>query len=228
MPNFAQLDNPVWHSLNETHQPLALGDEEIKLYPPEVSPFVGINTHDPHILWRLDQYLPADTPFYLLTKLPDVPPHYVVLSELLCVQMVCNEPVTLEFTEEIVPLNDSHRTAVSDLVNLVLPGYFRPGTQQMGDYFGIFKNGQLVAVTGERMRTHRFTEVSAVATHPDWGGRGYAKQLVAHVTNKNLAAGLTPFLHAAATNTSAVGLYEKLGFRHRPPVNVQKLTRTAV
>ena len=57
------------------------------------------------------------------------------------------------------------------LINLVQPGYFLPGTKMMGDYYGIWQNGELVAVTGERMRMHGLTEISAVVTHPDFTGR---------------------------------------------------------
>lgn len=64
-----------------------------------------------------------------------------------------------------------------------------------------------------------------MVTHPDFTGRGYAKQLVAYTVNKNLAAGSTPYLHVAASNTSAIALYEKLGFRHRPKISVWKMNR---
>jgi hypothetical protein len=34
----------------------------------------------------------------------------------------------------------------------------------LGDYYGIFKDNKLVAVTGERMKVNAFTEVSAIVT----------------------------------------------------------------
>ena len=48
----------------------------------------------------------------------------------------------------------------------------------MGQYLGIFDGDRLVAMAGERMTLAGFVEVSAVCTHPDYRGRGYAKQLV--------------------------------------------------
>ena len=90
----------------------------------------------------------------------------------------------------------------------------------MGDYYGIYKNSQLVAVTGERMRMDGFIEVSAVITHPDHTGKGYAKQLVTHVVNAIFDKNNTPFLHVSEANFGAVKLYEKLGFRTRRKISI--------
>ncbi|QEC66495.1 GNAT family N-acetyltransferase [Panacibacter ginsenosidivorans] len=89
----------------------------------------------------------------------------------------------------------------------------------------IYQNGQLVSITGERMRMHGLTEVSAVVTHPEYTGRKYAQQLVAHVANKNLSAGITPFLHVAATNERAIKIYELSGFTKRRLINFTKIKR---
>jgi len=226
MPTRSKLDNPVWHSLNEAHRRFALGDEELKLYPPNVSPFVGINSNDKQVLQKLDNYIQTNERFFIIGDLPDAPPkNYVVHPVLICAQMVQTKPIEMTPTEEIIYLNDDYNEPLTELVNLVQPGYFRKDTRLMGDYFGIFKEGKLVAVTGERMRMDDFVEVSAVVTHPDFTGRGYAKQLVAHTVNKNLAAGITPYLHVAASNTPAIALYEKLGFQHRPNISVWKMNR---
>ena len=106
------------------------------------------------------------------------------------------------------------------LVKLVQPGYFKSKTSHLGSYYGIFKNDELVAVTGERMKMSSFTEVSAVVTHPDHTGKGYAKQLVAHTANKLFSANKIPFLHVAETNVGAIKLYEKLGFRTRRKIKI--------
>lgn len=226
MATFSKLDNPVWHSLNEAHRRFALGDEELKLYPPNVSPFVGIHSNDKQVLQKLDDYIQSDEPFFIIGDLPNAPPkNYLVHPVLICAQMVQTEPIEINPTEKIIYLNDDYNAQLTELVNLVQPGYFRKDTRLMGDYFGIFKEGKLVAVTGERMRMRDFTEVSAVVTHPDFTGRGYAKQLIAHTVKKNLAAGITPYLHVAASNAPAIALYEKLGFRHRPNINVWKMNR---
>jgi len=111
------------------------------------------------------------------------------------------------------------------LINLVQPGYFLPGTRLMGDYFGIWQNGELVAVTGERMRMHGLTEISAVVTHPDFTGRLYAQQLVAHVSKKNIDAGIVPFLHVAESNERAIAIYQRLGYTRRRNIDFWKIRR---
>ena len=139
--------------------------------------------------------------------------------------MVIDHPIELAIAENIVLL-DNHREELFDIVNLVQPGYFRPRTALLGDYFGIFKNNSLVAVTGERMKMDGFTEVSAVVTHPDHLGKGYAKQLIAHTVNKIFGEDRFPYLHVAATNTAAIGLYEKLGFTTRRKISFWNLIQT--
>jgi predicted GNAT family acetyltransferase len=104
-------------------------------------------------------------------------------------------------------------------VNLVQPGYFKSKTVLLGDYFGIFKNEMLVAVTGERMKMNHFTEASAIVTHPDHTGKGYAKQLIAYAVNKIADENKIAYLHVAETNTGAIALYLKLGFVTRRKIS---------
>src|SRR5439155_25852607 len=94
--------------------------------------------------------------------------------------MIIKKRIALEFKDEIIRLNNEFDKPLYDLVNLVQPGYFKRKTVLMGDYYGIFKDGKLVAVTGARMKMNDFTDISAVVTNPLYTGRGYAKQLVAY------------------------------------------------
>ncbi len=67
-------------------------------------------------------------------------------------------------------------------------------------------------MAGERLALPGMREVSAVCTHPAYTGRGYAAMLVQHVVGTHTQAGLRTLLHASASNTRAVALYERLGF----------------
>ena len=82
----------------------------------------------------------------------------------------------------------------------------------MGRFFGIFKDQKLVSISGQRLQTDDFIEVSAVVTHPDYTRRGFAKQLVAHTTKEILKQKKLPILHTDIGNT-AIPLYEKLGYK---------------
>jgi predicted GNAT family acetyltransferase len=62
------------------------------------------------------------------------------------------------------------------------------------------------------MKHDGYTEVSGVCTHPEARGRGFARSLSAHVARRILERGEVPYLHAFATNTAAIALYESLGF----------------
>ena len=88
----------------------------------------------------------------------------------------------------------------------------------MGDFFGIFKDGKLVSISGQRMQSDDFIEVSAVVTHPDYTRRGFAKQLVAHTTKEILKQHKLPVLHTDKGNT-AIPLYEKLGYKFTRDMN---------
>jgi ribosomal protein S18 acetylase RimI-like enzyme len=58
-------------------------------------------------------------------------------------------------------------------------------------------------------------EISAVCTEPAHRGRGLATRLVPAVAAGIRERGEIPFLHASATNVTAIRLYEPLGFRVR-------------
>ena len=111
------------------------------------------------------------------------------------------------------------------LTALVFPGFFRARTIEMGRYYGIYHGRVLAAMAGERMHLDGYQEISAVCTHPEFIGRGYAQRLVALVTNSILERGVTPFLHVHKNNTRALSLYDHLGFRHRAEVGLWHVTR---
>jgi predicted GNAT family acetyltransferase len=105
-----------------------------------------------------------------------------------------------------------------ELVKITQPGPFRDSTIAMGNYFGHFRGGQLVAMAGERFRPDGFAEVSAVCTHPDAQRQGLASALTNRVVQEIFARGQQPFLHVAQSNERARRVYEALGFRERRQV----------
>jgi predicted GNAT family acetyltransferase len=124
---------------------------------------------------------------------------------------------------EIVPLTEDDAPEMLALATLTRPGPFARRTHQLGDFVGVKADGRLIAMAGERLRMPGMTEVSGVCTHPEHRGRGYAAGLMRHVAGKILARGEVPFLHAYASNTGAIGLYETLGYRVRREVLVTVL-----
>lgn len=219
-----KLDNPVWYSLYETHKKLAIADEDVAFYDPDYCPFGGfINVE--HTARACENYSKRCEHFFIVGKQPLLPDFLKVEKELICLQMTIDQPIQVSVSEEIVQLTPAHQDALFELVNKVQPGYFRTKTFLLGAYYGIFKNGNLIAAAGERMKMDHFTEVSAIVTHPEHTGKGYAYQLTAHVTNKIRTENKHPFLHVVESNQRAISLYEKLGFKLRRKISFWNICR---
>jgi predicted GNAT family acetyltransferase len=105
------------------------------------------------------------------------------------------------------------------LAALTKPGPFGARTHELGTYLGIRQGSKLISMAGERLQVPGYTEVSAVCTHPDHLGQGYAGILMTELMKRIRSRGETPFLHVREDNVRAVGLYEKLGFRNRVTVH---------
>jgi len=226
MPDsYYKLDNPAWYALTETHACFAMGNDEVKRYDPAIVSFAAIQFERNNLLTLPEQFIALNESVFLIGDMPVLPSGYIVETILPCVQMICDSEIKIEITASIQKLGEADEAQMNSLINLVQPGYYLPGTRLMGDYFGIYQNNQLVSITGERMRMHGLTEVSAVVTHPDFAGRKYAQQLVAYVSNKNLLQGIIPFLHVAEINQRAINIYEYLGFKKRRIINFTKIKR---
>lgn len=206
-----KLDNPVWFSLKEAHQMFSIEYDDVKFYQPDYCPF-GAFTNNGTMADSLDKYAALTDSFYMVGDKPEFNASIKINKEVATYQMIHRNRTALDIDEEIVELGDEHRADLIHLVNLVQPGFFKQKTPELGQYYGIYKNGTLAAVTGERMNMDDYTEVSAVVTHPAHTRNGYAKKLVAHTTNQILARNKTPFLHVSEVNPAAIRLYEQVGF----------------
>lgn len=219
-----KLDNPVWHSLSESHQNFAVARNHVKFYHPDYCPFGGFEKAD-GISKYIDEYSGLVDNFFIVGEKPELPGQLKFKKELVCLQMVIHDRIDIEVKETIAALTIEHTDALYHLVNLVQPGYFKKKTVLLGDYFGIFKNGDLIAVAGERMKMNDFVEVSAIITHPGHTGQGYARQVVAHTVNNILNKNKTPYLHVVEDNTGAIKLYEKSGFKIRRKISFWNITK---
>ena len=217
------LDNPFWHSLRTRHRGIALSQGEAARYPAEFAPFLGVAHAGVDVADVVAPLVAPGESVYLLGVAPIVPEGWHLEAFRPLAQMVCTAPLDVIEGPEIIELSDAHRDDVLALTALVYPHYFRPRTMEMGRYFGIYQEGRLAAIIGERLGTDAYTEMSAICTHPDFNGRGYARRLTAMLTNDTLARGRTPFLHVSHENTRAKQLYEQLGFHHRRDIGFWSL-----
>lgn len=225
-----ELDNPFWASLRTRHAPFAIGDGQVMRYPAEIAPFLGIRDDlagrdAPALFETIAAMVAPDESVYLIGPVPGAAPGWRLHAYRPLAQMVCDNRAEVADGPDIVPLDERHHADILALTALVYPHYFRDRTVMLGRYFGIYVDGRLVAMIGERLGTHTTREMSAICTHPDFLGRGYAARLTAMLTNMTLDAGLTPFLHVSRENPRAFGLYERLGYRVRADVPFHRLRR---
>ena len=141
--------------------------------------------------------------------------------------MIIKRSPTIKVTERIVELSRvDQKQELIDLVNLVQPGFIKEKTPSLGAYYGIYKNSMLVGAAGERMKMNRFTEISAVVTHPLYTRKGYAKQLLKHLVDTILMQNKIPYLHVSETNLSAIKLYYSLGFTSRRKISFWHIVKS--
>jgi predicted GNAT family acetyltransferase len=139
--------------------------------------------------------------------------------------MIYEGPAPADDSGDLVELGEADSPEMLALARLTEPGPFEAETWRMGRFFGVRRDGRLVAMAGQRMHPPGFVELSGVCTHPDARGEGLATRLTNHVTRAILAGGETPFLHAWADNTGAIALYERLGYRMYRQMNVAVFAR---
>jgi predicted GNAT family acetyltransferase len=220
------LDRPVWHSLTSRQAHLALGDARALRFVPEVNLFGAAAEDTPENLAALAALLPADGTLGLVEASEvALPPGAVVRSRAIINQMVLTSLSKEGAPVEFVPLNEADAPEMLALATLTAPGPFFSQTNRLGDFIGVKQDGKLVAMAGERMKPIGFTEVSAVCTHPDHRGHGYARALMQVVIEQILARGDAAFLHVYPSNAGAIGLYEALGFRLRHAMTYTVLER---
>jgi len=153
-------------------------------------------------------------------------PGTTVASRAVVVQMIAQDLTPADPAPfDIVALTEADAPQMLALATLTEPGPFFARTHELGDFIGVKAEGRLIAMAGERMKPTGFTELSGVCTHPDHRGRGYAGALSRVVVARILARRETPFLHAFASNTGAIGLYESLGFALRRELAMTALRR---
>jgi predicted GNAT family acetyltransferase len=210
-----RLDRAAWHALTGPQSHLATRNGPAARFSPAHAPFAGTATDAPADLVELAALVPQGGALALFTVDELTFPAPLVCTRRATLhQMVLDTPLDMSSTE-MRDLGPADVPAMIDLVALTHPGPFAARTLEMGRYRGIFRDGRLAAMIGERLRLDGFTEVSAVCTHPDFRGQRLAQTLIADATAVIFARGETPFLHVFTDNTGALAVYQRLGFAIR-------------
>ena len=220
------LDRPIWTALSTRQAEFAVGGPLALRYQSDVEPFAAVERDTEESLKALAQLLePGEMHILLQARPSPLPAEIQLIDTAAGVQMVAANPISALPPAGAVRLNDDDSPEMVELADLTKPGPFRARSHCLGNFWGIRREGRLVAMAGERMKIPGMTEVSGVATHPDWRGHGFARALSAFVASEICRRGETPFLHAFADNAAAIRLYETLGFTIRTQVHVQIIGR---
>lgn len=208
------LDNPAWTSLTGPHADFAERHGQVLRYRPDVATFVALPDRPDADVWSDVAALAGPGGIVPITTPHTPPADWEVVERIDAVQLV-DDGVRVAGDAEAVRLGAADVPEMMDLVERTQPGPFRPRTVELGTYLGIRRDGALVAMAGERLHPPGWTEISAVCTDPAYRGRGLATRLVRALTAGIRDRGEQALMHASATNTSAIRLYESLGFRLR-------------
>jgi ribosomal protein S18 acetylase RimI-like enzyme len=209
----------VWNALETVHAHFAVGRGAARRYPGEVVPFGALADTSQSAVAELEALLVPNDLVYVFGNQPEAANGLKVGPPLHCHQMLGPlhpaENLRTDETADMNPvlLSSEDASAMVALTTLAFPGFFRQRTCEMGTYYGIRVDGELVAMAGERLAIPGFREISAVCTHPAHTGKGYATKLMICLMREHANAGLRSFLHVSKKNIRAAALYERLGFR---------------
>jgi ribosomal protein S18 acetylase RimI-like enzyme len=215
------LKNPVYNSLLTSDKHLGNGNNIVKYFDQEVSPFVGFEEGYSNGFNELYEMLPAGRKILYANPSPiEHPKGWEVQHAIKGLQfMYENRSAIKKNFSDIKILTNENVEEMITLARLTKPGPFDVRTIDFGYYHGIFENNKLVAMTGQRLHVENYSEISAVCTHPDHTGKGYAHRLLLHQLQIILQNEQIPFLHVREDNARAIEIYERIGFKTSRPMN---------
>jgi ribosomal protein S18 acetylase RimI-like enzyme len=214
------LDNVIWQALTTRDAEFAESFEEARRFVREVGPLGAFREYGDRGYESLAELIETGGTVGLF--LDDAYEaragwSFVVGAPLL--QMIADNGAVRQAGPNghaaLIELGTPDSAEMIELTAMTKPGPFSTRTHELGTYLGIRKDGKLVAMAGERLKVPGHTEVSAVCTHPEHTGKGYAGDLMAEVMKRIRERGETPFLHVRQDNGRAIEVYKRLGFRQR-------------
>ena len=224
----AILDDIFWLALSGAQARFASGAGAARRYAKGFSPILGFEDREHPDFSALEPFCDIGERFYVDTWSGPAPSGWDIAIEKKMKRMVWTGNVPDEDPGlDARPLDASHAQQAVDLAVLTNPGPFGLRTIELGEYFGVFEEGRLVAMAGERLHAGPYREVSGVCTHPEQQGRGLARRLSLKIVRLQMQRGQLPFLHVISSNTTAHALYEKLGFRDYKETVVRVVERVA-
>tara|TARA_R110002167_G_scaffold32289_13_gene105068 strand:+ start:206 stop:907 length:702 start_codon:yes stop_codon:yes gene_type:complete len=213
------LNNPVWSALTTQDIDKNIGSKDFSYLNAEIAPFIGMPHWNKKHQHELLHNVPINRSWFLLiAEEVDFIADIEVVFSLPLYQMTCSELIYINSSKghvELVQLGEHHIDQMIALTQLTKPGPFTKRTIEFGGYYGVFDGDKLVAMGGERLHMDGFTEISAICTHPNYQGLGYAAKITKFLSESVFNKGQIPFLHVRADNVRAIDMYKRLGFEIR-------------
>src|SRR5271167_64180 len=219
------LDNIIWKALTTRQAEFAESFNQARRFTPEVSPLAAFPEPTLEGYESLAGLVDARGTIGLFLEAPCQPhPGWSFVAGAPMPEMVFEgngaafpqasdpslrsagqprRPSPHEHDPEIVELSVADVPEMLALTALTKPGPFHKRTHELGSYLGIRREGKLVAMAGERLKIPGYSEVSAVCSHPEHTGHGYARLLMIDVMQRIRSRGETPFLHVREDNVRA-------------------------
>lgn len=221
------LDRPMWSALTGPHATFAEGTGGARRYQADISVLAGLRDDSDAALDDLAALVPETGHIMVAqTWASRCPPGARIVVARTAFQMICDGSAdAFAHDHEIIPLTKADWPEMLALATATEPGPFVGRTPVLGDFWGVKRDGRLIAMAGERMRQGKYVELSGICTDPDYRGLGLGKALTVHVRNQIIARGDVPYLHAYTTNAPALRLYESLGFQTRATMHPMVLEK---
>ena len=227
MTDLALLDNIMWNALSGPQAKFSAGGATARRYALGFSPIVGFADPLRPDFAALADHCAPDEHFYCDGWSGAAPAGWRIDTEATMFKMVWDGEMPAEdAAPEALALGPQHVDEALALATLTRPGPFGPRTIELGEYFGCFVDGRLIAMAGERMQAGTLREISGVCTDPAFQGRGLARRLMLKLVRRQMLRGETPFLHVMRANEGARALYARMGFRDFRETVVRVVSRT--
>ncbi|TFW13709.1 GNAT family N-acetyltransferase [Duganella callida] len=213
MSRDAVLDHIFWHCLSGAHRQHTEGTDTARRYTTGFSPILAFADAARPDFAALAPWVTPGEHFYCDSWTDAAPPGWRIDAESTMFRMLWDGAASAaDPAPDAVPLRAEHARQALQLAMLCKPGPFGIRTIELGEYYGYFDGARLMAMAGERLRAPGLCEISGVCTHPDYQGRGLAKQLIAKLLHLHARRGDRSFLHVMRDNP-AHQLYLNLGFK---------------
>jgi ribosomal protein S18 acetylase RimI-like enzyme len=223
------LDNVIWQALTTRQAGFAEGFDQARRFVREITSLTAFREASSRGYESVGELVgPSGTAALFLNEPYEPRLGWSLVAEAPLLQMLCENGAPSRDARagsrpQIAELGPQDSREMLELTALTQPGPFGSRTHELGTYLGIRCDGKLIAMAGERLKVPGYTEVSAVCTHPEHTGKGYAAVLMTEIMQRIRQRREIPFLHVRQDNGRAVVLYERLGFRKRVMVHLAVL-----